>query len=667
MNSSHSAIHLRIQDIARSAPLSPAITEIHHEETERTTTFGELDRSATAIANWLDSRGCLGQNVVLTVNSPSLFVAALIGCVRAGAVAVPLYAASSRRRAALQAAVIEDCKPIVLLHDSEEQQSAIPQGDICTIINNASAVEKPQSTPNDLFYLQYTSGSTGKPKGAMISHENISANIDAISETFRFTDRSVAVNWMPHYHDFGLVFGLLAPLSAGTRVISLAPNAVGRKPLLWLKAISDYQATHSGGPDFVYQACISGISRDTTSLDLSSWKYAVVGAEPVRPGTVERFVERFGAAGFRKSAFHPCFGLAESTLMVSGDRKGLSELRTRRFDGFGANEIIGCGRAAKGTTIKLQANDGPLTDDGIGEILVGGPSVSRGYWQSPSATKNSFFDEDGIRFVRTGDIGSVVDGELFVVGRIKDVIIKAGEKHFSEDIEMTLATADPLLAEARSAAIGVEVGGQEVLVVVIEAPAEATQNRGELEAKIRQHILDTHELAIHQCVWLRRHQLPKTTSGKVQRSAVKQAWQNNEYPSPTRERFSISRPAPARDPWSDLLLAVLMDMVREVEPKISELSSQDTFASIGIDSISATVIAANLNEMFGISTSEVSLLGDITLTEASERLASSLRQQLSPEDRSRVSVMFDRLQQSTAPSFAGAATISSKSAETGSR
>ncbi|WP_349368669.1 AMP-binding protein [Salinarimonas sp.] len=645
MITSSASILDRIAQRAAAEPSRVAVCAYDGSEDGRAVSYGELERRTRAIASWLSGRTGQGDRVLLTIRDPALFVAALMACGRAGVIAVPLFAASSKRRAALQNAVARDCEPATLLHDGEDQPPDVPQGDARALVADENGRWLETADAQSVFYLQYTSGSTGRPKGVMISHGNIRANVAAIQATFAFDESSTAVNWMPHYHDFGLVFGLLAPLAEGARVVVLDPSQVGRRPRLWLEAISAARATHSGAPDFVYQTCCRSEGDGARPLDLSSWRYAVVGAEPVRASTLERFARTFAPRGFSPEAFFPCFGLAESTLMASGDRSGLPERRTRVVESLGTNAVVGCGRAARGALLRFARADGRLDETGPGEIVVGGPSVSSGYWRDTDATAASFFRSDGVSFVRTGDIGCLDGGELFVIGREKDVLIRSGEKHFSEDVEATVAAADPLLADARLAVFGVEEHDEEVAVVAIEGAAEQAAERERLEGALRRAVLEAHELPIARIVWLRRNQLPKTTSGKVQRGEARRAVLTGTHArraSRTPDRAPNERAAD-RDPWAAPLLALIVDLVREVQPSASELSPGRTVAEIGVDSVSATLMASRVAELFGVSVNIATLLGDVTLDDVADQLAATLRQRLPRADHEKVSEMLESL------------------------
>jgi acyl-CoA synthetase (AMP-forming)/AMP-acid ligase II len=430
-----------------------------------------------------------------------------------------------------------------------------------------------------LAYLQYTSGSTAAPKGVMISHENALRNIQETVKALSIAPDSILLSWLPHFHDFGLVFGILQPIYSGVLGLLLPPVSFIQRPIRWLQAVSRYKVTHSGGPNFAYDLCLRKIKpQQCTALDLSAWRVAVNGAEPICKGTMERFAQTFEPNGFHWSALRPAYGLAEATLKVtfSGIQEPLAfrhvraaELEQNRIamapeDEPGTRAIVGCGRPAAWTKVEIVHPEllrrcAPYE---VGEIWISGPCVAQGYWNRPDQTEQTFSaymaDTGEGPFLRTGDLGFMKNGELFVTGRLKDLIIIAGRNHYPQDIELTVERSHPALRPGYCAAFSIEIGDEERLVVAAElerrtAPAddmpstrekpiasdrdlpERRESNAELETlksaglekiieAIRRAVAEVHDIQIYKIALLKTGSLPKTSSGKTQRQACRAAF-----------------------------------------------------------------------------------------------------------------------------------------------
>jgi len=424
-------------------------------------TYGELGVKARAYGAYLSAMGLTGQPALLLFPSGAEFISAFLGCLYAGAIAIPAYPPRNARNRPRILAMIKDASPAAVLTTAAgigKMQSMFADAHTTrslryvatdTISDEwANDWEARRIDKNTLAFLQYTSGSTGSPKGVMVSHGNILTNLELIRTAFQTGQDDVGVGWLPLFHDLGLIGHVLEPLYAGFPSILMSPAAVLQKPLRWLRAISKYGATVSGGPNFAYELCLRKISSEERStLDLSRWRVAYTGAEPVRASTIDQFSDGFASCGFRREAFLPCYGLAEATLMVSGgpnkvppvtisvDGHGLDRHRVVRTitNGAGARKLVGCGTHAHG---QLQgqrlviANPETLTrcgPDEVGEVWVAGPHVAKGYWQRPDETRGTFqaylADTGDGPFLRTGDLGCFVKGNLLVTGRLKDLII----------------------------------------------------------------------------------------------------------------------------------------------------------------------------------------------------------------------------------------------------
>jgi acyl-CoA synthetase (AMP-forming)/AMP-acid ligase II/acyl carrier protein len=408
----------------------------------------------------------------------------------------------------------------------------------------AQTWHKPAINSDTLAFLQYTSGSTGTPKGVMVTHGNLLHNEQMIQQGMQHTEKTIFVGWLPLFHDMGLIGNVLQPLYLGIPCIFMSPMDFLQRPVRWLQAISRYKATTSGGPNFAYDLCVSKITNEQReALDLSSWDVAFNGAEPVRAETLERFANTFEPYGFCREAFYPCYGMAETTLIISGGLKAsLPVLKTLQADALEKNQVVsafrendevrtlvGCGQTLLDQQIIIAD---PKTwirclPDEVGEIWVSGKSVTQGYWNRPEETQATFraylADTGEGPFLRTGDLGFLHDGELFVTGRLKDLIIIRGRNHYPQDIELTVEQSHPVLSPDCAAAFSVDVDGQERLVVACEV--ERTSRRkldvDEVVRTIWKAVVEQHELEVYAILLLKSGSIPKTSSGKIQRRACR--------------------------------------------------------------------------------------------------------------------------------------------------
>ncbi|MFP2926241.1 fatty acyl-AMP ligase, partial [Pyxidicoccus sp. 3LG] len=397
-----------------------------------------------------------------------------------------------------------------------------------------------------MAFLQYTSGSTGSPRGVVLTHANLLHNSHAIQRCFEHDSNSVGVIWLPPYHDMGLIGGILQPLHVGFPVVLMSPLDFLARPMRWLQAVSRYRATTSGGPNFAYELCVRKATPELVSqLDLSSWSLAFNGAEPLHPATLQRFRETFAPCGFRPEAVYPCYGLAEATLIASGGRKAALPLQhSVRKDALEANEavpvsstdagaltLVGCGTRLPDQELLIVEPQGrlPLPEGRVGEVWLRGPSIARGYWNRPEETEATFHarradDPAAGPYLRTGDLGFLRDGELFITGRLKDLIIVRGRNHYPHDLERTAVACHAALRPGCSAAFGVEATGGEQLVLVQEVDTRKAFDAAALTEAIREAVAAEHGVVLHAVVLIEPGSLPKTSSGKVQRRATRAAW-----------------------------------------------------------------------------------------------------------------------------------------------
>lgn len=478
---------------------------------------------------------------VLILLPPGLdLIAAFFGCLLAGMIAVPLPPPHPARLSVQKDRVLSvasDAQPAIVLSDIATRLALEP---IANEINTcagqkiiwlecdrlSSSLEndwrEPDITGETTAFLQYTSGSTSHPKGVMVSHANLIHNNRLIHHAFGHHPEGHGVIWLPPYHDMGLIGGILQPLYGGFSVSLLSPASFLMKPSRWLQTITRTHATTSGAPNFAYELCALKITEEQKEqLDLSSWEVAFVGAEPVRSETIDRFARAFEGCGFRREAFLPCYGLAEATLLVSGKKQTAAPQIVEK-NGI---QFVGCGQAASELDVRIaNLEQTTLCKEGeIGEIFVSGKSVTTGYWNRPLETAGTFQTSlPGIEhqeFLRTGDLGFFQNGELFVCGREKDLILIAGRNHFPEDIERNVEADDDAIRA--SAAFSMDIEGQERLIIAVEIDRLSTLDEAQKMAvisRIKSKVATCHDLRIHDVLLHRVGGLPRTTSGKIQRA-----------------------------------------------------------------------------------------------------------------------------------------------------
>ncbi|WP_428305654.1 aminotransferase class I/II-fold pyridoxal phosphate-dependent enzyme [Lacipirellula sp.] len=515
-------------------------------------TYADVDRKARAIAASLQAMDMQGERALLLYPSGLDFVAAFFGCLYAGVIAVPAYPPRRNRNMARIDAIANDAEAKIALTTFEVLER------VQTMIADTPALQRirwratdqwddeladqwrrPDVHGDTLAFLQYTSGSTGTPKGVMLTHSNLMHNSAMITYAFEHSRSGSGCFWLPLYHDMGLIGGILQPLYMGRLNTLLSPTHFLQRPVRWLQAISQSGSTISGGPNFAYDLCAEKVTAEQKrTLDLSRWSLAFNGAEPVRAETIERFSNAFAECGFRREAFYPCYGLAEATLIVAGGYKQ-SEPVVQSFDLHAlekhevvpaptgaehARELVGSGGNLLDQNIVIADPDTfePCTANQVGEIWVSGPSVAQGYWRREDATHETFQARlrDGRGpFLRTGDLGFLHKGELFVTGRLKDLIIIHGVNYYPQDIEQSIGVAHEKVKLGVAAAFAVGDQGAERLVVVQETERGRNLDFEEIITAIRKRIAGDFELPVAAVVLLKTGSIPKTSSGKIQRHA----------------------------------------------------------------------------------------------------------------------------------------------------
>lgn len=533
--------------------------------------YRSLDQRARAIGSFLAQSGAAAERVLLLLPAGLEFVTGFFGGMFAGATVVPV--APPGPGAGLHPferlrAIARDAEARFVLTTSSlrSRVDAILGGapDLARMrwvtmeeIDDALAAEwhEPALDASAPALLQYTSGSTAEPRGVVVSHANLLHNSALIYRRFGHSAQSRGVIWLPPHHDMGLVGGVLQPLFAGFPVALMPPLAFLQRPLRWLEAVTRFGATTSGGPNFAYDLCVKRITPEQRAgLNLSSWDVAFTGAEPIRAGTLERFAAAFAASGFRATAFYPCYGLAEATLMVAGGRKQAppvvrcflgDALRRDQVTAVARDDVhgqclVGCGTAAPESDLRIVDPETRVSCPArhVGEIWVAGPGVASGYWRRPDETAASFHARlaeapDCGPFLRTGDLGFVDQDELFVAGRSKDLIIIYGQKHYPQDIEHTIESSHPTLASYRFAAVSVDRAGEECVVVLAEperrrrasatpvARLDGALDADALTTQVRRAVAERHGVRVSAVHIVEPGAIPRTTSGKVRRHACR--------------------------------------------------------------------------------------------------------------------------------------------------
>lgn len=525
------------------------------ENQEQSITYQQLSQASKKIALKLQSLIPSGARALLLYPQGLEFITAFLGCLYAGVVAVPAYPPKRNQKMSRLLAIIEDSQPQIILTTSsflENIQSKIKDFLDLSVtqflatddLNNEEDFEFdfPNISGDTLAFLQYTSGSTGSPKGVMISHDNIAHNSIYIQKAFQLTEESVSVTWLPSFHDMGLIDGIIQPLYTGFLGVVMSPESFLKNPILWLKAITKYQATHSGGPNLGYEVCVQRITAEQQeTLDLSSWLSAYNGAEPIRRKTLENFINKFQSCGFKPQYFYPCYGMAEATLMISGgnieDEPVYLNVQSEFLennqvveaekDSKNSQKLVGCGHGWENMEIKIVNPESCLEcdDNQVGEIWVSGSSVAQGYWEKEEETIATFQAKlahgDKRNFLRTGDLGFIREGELFITGRIKDVIIMWGRNHYPQDIEYSVQQSHQALRLDCGAAFTVEIDNQDKLVIVqeVERTYLSKLDVNEVFSAIREAVALHHALQVYAIALIKPATILKTSSGKIQRQA----------------------------------------------------------------------------------------------------------------------------------------------------
>jgi amino acid adenylation domain-containing protein/non-ribosomal peptide synthase protein (TIGR01720 family) len=614
-----------------------------------------LDRRARSIAAALQSLARPGDRALLLYPPGPEFLAAFFGCLYARLLAVPVNVPARNHLFGRVEAVAEDAGVTVVLTSAASGFASRPWirdsrtlARLPWLATDAPDLPEPeawQPAPaaetigEEIAFLQYTSGSTSTPRGVRVSHANLLYDLEQMHAVWDLAPGSVMVTWLPQFHDLGLIFGLLQPVFSDIPCVMMSPASFIQQPLRWLEAISRHRGTHSAAPNFGYDLCLHKITPEQRErLDLSCWRMAMTGAEPIRWETMERFAATFAPQGFRLETFCPAYGLAESTLAVTGNPAG-AEPFALNVDGAelqrdravpvprgtpGSQVVPGCGAPLPGTRVLCVVPEtGEILPPGrVGEIWVGGPAVARGYWSAPAREEQDLFsartagggEDSRGPWLRTGDLGFLHGGELYVTGRRKDLIIIRGANHYPQDIEAAVQASHPALRPSCGAAFSIDTEGEERLVVVQEIErVHRRRDPEEIFAAIRRSVTEAFDLQVHAIVLLEPGGLLRTSSGKIQRRANREQFLAGESRAVAtwRQGEAGPTPQPALQParqetaeeaglraWLSGWLAHRLGIAPE------EAARADLFSDLGLDSAAAVELSGALSAHLGISLPE---------------------------------------------------------------
>jgi FkbH-like protein len=652
-------IYGKLHERAIAHPMRVAYEFLSGDSRSLAITYGEMDNEVRRIAGWLQKAADSGAVALLVYPHGPDFVKSFWACLYAGIIAVPVPAPAEHGSKLVNIAADSGAQFVLTTSTLEPQIKAVLNQSRATDIEFLHTDQVPDGDASEwrtpdltkIAYLQYTSGSTSAPRGVMISHANVLANLADIDEVFEHQIGDKLVSWLPHFHDMGLVYGILQPVYSSIVGLLLSPRAFIQKPVRWLEAISRAHATHSGGPNFAYDLCTRRISpAERQGLDLSSWRVAVNGAEPVRKDTLARFAGAFRDCGFRQDSFYPAYGLAEATLKVTcrSTRHAVTPADGETPEhSAGPLPLVSCGQPGRHTEVFI-VDPKLLTRcpaGEIGEVWVRGGGVALGYWRRLEETSETFggrCDGEG-PFLRTGDLGFLREGELFVVGRIKDLVIVRGANYHPQDIEAVAELAHPSIRPTCVAAFGVDYEGSEELVVIAEVRHRVQEWHGAAEA-IRAAICERQGIVPRSVVLVEEGSIPKTSSGKIQRYLCRARFLSGslnivEELTTSRDRREIpdrhelmQRLAQAGE---DEKFALLQDYLVRLTAALTgnvatEIDVAGTLVSFGLDSLTAAEMETTLESALNVSVSATELLNGMSVEQLTRKIAARLDTKAGP-------------------------------------
>ena len=602
---------------------------------EQRITYLELDRRARSIAARIREVALPGARALVLVPPGLDYIAAYFGCLYARVIAVPAYPPNPRRPDPRIPGIVADCEPAVALTTAAllERLDHWRGGDdrlnqlhwLAADQPQDASFDDPRASRHDVAMLQYTSGSTGAPKGVVLTHANLLHNLSLIRSAFDVAHGAddVGVFWLPPFHDMGLIGGILQPCYVGRGAVLMSSATFLQRPLAWLEAMSRYRATTSAAPNFAFDLCVERIKPDDMrGLDLSPWHTVFDGAEPIRADTVERFSRAFADAGFRREAFFPCYGLAEATLFVSGgpwghgpytldvSRSELEQKRVRPATVGDRLRLVSSGGVADGQAVRIVESDTgrQLDDRHVGEIWVSGASVASGYWSEPAEAARTFGaiipDEPDRRWLRTGDLGFLDDGQLFVTGRLKDLIILGGRNFYPQDLELAAEQSHASLRPGHATAFALEGPSRELLAIALEVTRHHREAENEaVFAAVRRAMADREGVLPDVVLLVRQNGIPRTSSGKVQRRATRAMLADGSLDVLARSDERVDDVPHAIAESSDGSAPVEAWLRRWVADELQiDVGSVDATASVrdyGLDSVAAVRLVTELEQVLG--------------------------------------------------------------------
>ncbi|MES2218889.1 MAG: AMP-binding protein [Pseudomonadota bacterium] len=591
-------------------------------ETQRLT-YRDLDADANRIAAKLQSLNLRNKFVLMLYSSGLEFVKAFFGCLYAGVIAVPTYVPKSKQILQKIEGIQQDCNARIILttqdildegylNSSKLSELLLLATDGITRQNQTDIYHDLKTLPEDIVFIQYTSGSTSHPKGAIVTNKNIMVNQVMLQHVFELNEDSVGVTWLPLFHDMGLIASLMNAIFVGYPIYIMPPSAFIRSPVRWLQCISKYKGTYTCAPNFAYDLCVKSISaEDRAQLDLSSLKKSINAAEPVQPSTLKEFIKLFSPCGFNEDAFTPAYGLAEATVFVSGkstravkyiylDEAALQKNQVIYPEDLQkTHEFVSCGTANfLGQKIKIINPETLQTCvNEIGEICVSGEHIVQGYLNKPELSKAIFENQiNGTNYLRTGDLGFIDEsGELYITGRIKDLIIINGSNYYPQDIELTAETKSEFIRKNSIAAFSLEVDHKEQLIIVVELNKKmlATFDPQKLGSEINAGLLSTNFLTAYEIIFIASGTLPKTTSGKIQRQTCKKMYIENELKITAKWRNHLQE-------WVDkaeIINCITTYLAKNFKTPIENIKPETKISDFGIDSIQMAALSVELEKI----------------------------------------------------------------------
>ena len=636
-------------------------------ELERQLTYGELEHTVRSLAGYLARRARPGTRVLLLYPPGLDVVCAFWACMCAGLVAVPAPAPDPvRQKHSLPRlrAIIEDAQVALVLTTSSietvsselsinKDGSQIKWMATDQPYDQADAVELPHLKETALAYLQYTSGSTATPRGVMISHGNVLSHCKALSLAGGVSDRSRSLCWLPYFHDYGLLHGIIAPFYAGIPAYLMSPVTFLRRPLRWLEAVSRFAITHSGGPNFSYESCLRAVRQQPEwQADLSAWTVASCGAEPIHADTVEQFIETFGPQGFRRTSFAPAYGLAEATLVVTMKRteaeptflkveaEALADsiVKESCSSERGTRTLVGCGEPLEETRVLIvnPTTQRPCQASEVGEVWLAGAGIATGYWgrqeESDATFKATIAGSGEGPYLRTGDLGFIYRGELFLTGRLKDLIIVRGRNYYPHDLEWTAEQSHPGLRRGCGAAFSIENQTGERVVLVYEIEKKLPESdMAEVMRCVRRALADEYELEVHHVVLVKSGTIPITSSGKIQRYACKAYFESGQLAVAGTSTLGTDEEEQNVEPLSEIprtqVEIQLADIWQEVlggpQPRRHE-----NFFALGGNSLLATQVVSRVEEMFLVDFPLRTIFDSPTIAQLAEYIRIEQRRQV---------------------------------------